>query len=327
MGVSGVIMRLVAFVLFVVLQIAFLPLTLVGLVLVTYKQMVVSKRLGVSQTGVEVIHGRWTMHVFDIRKDPAAARLAGAMPNASTFGLWLFLFPLWVKYKLSGTYFAYPRVPELGTEGIADLVIARTLYFDRIIERVVVDAEQFVLLGAGYDTRAYGALRDEGLAFFELDMPATQGHKIAGLQRAGIATDHVTFVPVDLSKESAFEKLLARGYDPRKTTLFLWEGVTLYLKEDDVRKTLREIRAHAAPGSVVVADIYAQRMIRMGSGAIGKTLEYTGEAMSFGLPFAHDHDDVLQRFLESEGIAQGETYFMGTTSAKGPFAVVAELIV
>lgn len=56
------------------------------------------------------------MHVFDIRKDLAVAQLAGVMPNTSTFGLWLFLFPLWAKYKLSGTYFGYPRVPEERTE-------------------------------------------------------------------------------------------------------------------------------------------------------------------------------------------------------------------
>ncbi len=140
-------MRLVSFVAFVVLQIAFLPFGLVGLLLVAYKQMVISKRLGVSQTGIEVLNGRWTMHIFGIRDDLAAARLASVMPNTSTFGLWLVLVPLWVKHRLSGTYFAYPRVPAEGAEGLGDLVIARTLYFDRIIERVVGDVEQFVPRG------------------------------------------------------------------------------------------------------------------------------------------------------------------------------------
>jgi hypothetical protein len=102
-------MSVFSFPVFVLLQIAFLPLALVGVLLVAYKQMVVSKRLGVSQTAIEVLNGRWTMHVFDIRRDQAAAQLAGIVPNTSTFGLWLVLFPLWVKHKMSGTYFGYPR--------------------------------------------------------------------------------------------------------------------------------------------------------------------------------------------------------------------------
>ena len=318
-------MGLVSILVFVVLQIAFLPLAVVGFVLVGYKQMVVSRRLGVSQTGIEVLNGRWTMHVFDVRKDLATAQLAGAMPNTSTFGLWLFLFPLWVKYKMSGTYFGYPRVPEEGTEAIADIVVARTLYFDRIIDRVVDDMEQFVVLGAGYDTRAYGLLKKEGLACFELDQSTTQKLKIASLETAGIDASHVTFVEVDFSKESAFEKLRASGYDPEKKTLFLWEGVTLYLNEVDVRKMLQDIRGHSASGSVVVADFYGERMLNLGKGSLGKTLEYTNEGFGFGFPFATDFEETLQDFLDSENLKQGESYFMGRSSAKGPFMVVAEI--
>jgi methyltransferase (TIGR00027 family) len=289
--------------------------------------MVVSKRLGVSQTGIEVLNGRWTMHVFGIRKDLAAAQLASVMPNTSIFGLWLVLLPLWVKYRMSGSYFGYPRVPEEGAEGIADIVVARTLYFDRIIERVSGDMEQFVVMGAGYDTRAYGTLKRRGLAFFELDQRATQQLKIQGLHRAGIDTSDVTFVEVDFSLESAFEKLRESGYDPGKKTLFLWEGVTLYLNEVDVRKTLQDIRGHAASGSVVAADFYGERMIRAGSGSVGrKALEYTNEGFGFGLPFATDFEDSLKDFLDSEGIEQGESYFMGRSSAKGPFMVVVELV-
>ncbi len=111
-------MSILSFLIFILLQIAFLPLAIAGFLIVAYKQMVVSKNLGVSQTAIEVLNGRWTMHVFDIRKDQATAQLANTIPNTSTFGLWLVLFPLWVKYKLSGKLFGYPRVPEEGTEGI-----------------------------------------------------------------------------------------------------------------------------------------------------------------------------------------------------------------
>jgi methyltransferase (TIGR00027 family) len=185
--------------------------------------------------------------------------------------------------------------------------------------------EQFVVLGAGYDTRAYGLLKKEGLACFELDQGTTQKLKIASLETAGIDASHVTFVEVDFSKESAFEKLRASGYDPEKKTLFLWEGVTLYLNEVDVRKTLQDIRGHSGSGSVVVADFYGERMLNLGKGSLGKTLEYTNEGFGFGLPFATDFEKTLQDFLESENLKQGELHFMGRSSAKGPFMVVAEI--
>ena len=92
--------------------------------------------------------------------------MAAVLPNTSTVGLWLVLFPLWVKHKMSGTYFGYPRAPEEGAEGLGDIVVARTLYFDRIIEDAAGELEQFVVLGAGYDTRAYGWLKRPGLSFF-----------------------------------------------------------------------------------------------------------------------------------------------------------------
>ncbi len=322
-------MGVLSFLVFIPLQIALIPFAVFGAAFVAYKQILVSKRLGVSQTGIEVLNGRWTMHVFGMREDVATARLANVLPNTSTFGLWLALIPLWVKYKLSGSYFGYPRGPQEGAEGISDFVVARTLYFDRIIQRVVGDVEQFVLLGAGYDTRAYGQLKREGVACFELDQAQTQRLKISCLSKGGIDADHVTFVEVDFAQEDAFERLEAAGYDPSKKTLFLWEGVTLYLSEQDVRKTLRDVRDHSGAGSVLVADIYGDRFIQVvARGAMAKkTLEFTDEGLSFGLPFEADHGQSLGRLLESEGLTQGETYFMGTTHEKGPYMVVVECTV
>jgi len=306
------IMNFISFIVFIPLQIIFLPIGLLGIMLVAYKQMVISKQLGVSQTAIEVLNGRWTMHVFGIRQDKA--------------GLWFCLLPLWVKYKISNRLFGYPRVPNEGKEGIADIVVARTLYFDRIIDQLADDIEQFVVLGAGYDTRAYSGLKNRGLTFFELDQPMTQKLKVTSLRVAGIDPSHVKFVSVDFSHESIFEKLRAKGYDPNKKTIFLWEGVTLYLTEADVRKTLQDIKGNAAPGSAVIADFYGDRMIQAGSGYVGrKALGYTNEEFGFGLPFATNFENTLKGFLDSENLKLGQTYFMGRSNTKGPFMVVAEV--
>jgi hypothetical protein len=91
------------------------------------------------------------------------------------------------------------------------------------------------------------------------------------------------------------------------------------------RSTLQDIRGNAAPGSVAVADFYAERFIKeTGGSAKNKILEYMNEGLGFGRSFATDYEQNLEEFLVSEGMKSGETDFMGHTDPKGPFMVVAE---
>ena len=319
-------MRILALLIFVSLQIVFLPLAIVGVLLQTHRQMVRSKRLGVSQTGIEVLAGRWTMHIFGIREDEATMRLARVLPNFSGLGMWAVLFPIWVHARLVGKPTLYPRVTEPGSEDMRDLVTARTAYIDAYLKETLDNMEHVVLMGAGYDTRAYGEFRRDGQSFFELDQTATQELKKKALADAGIDTADTHFVSVDFQKNDAFERLVASGYDPSKKTLFLWEGVTLYLGEEDVRRTLRDMKNHSAPGSVIVADFYSTRMIAIGKKkAVKRTLEFTDEGFGFGIGFERDHENRLKSFIESEGLTLDSTSFMGTISKKGPFMVVTEI--
>jgi len=319
-------MRLISFLVYIPLQIAFIPLAIVGVVLVAYRQMIVSKKMGISQTAIEVINGRWTMHVFGLRNDVATADLAAKLPNTSIFGLWLVIFPLWVKYKISGERFLYPRIPHSGAENLSDLLVARTLYFDRIIESAIGTIDQFVLMGAGYDTRAYRGVNPQQMTFFELDQPDVQAHKLEALANANISCDHVHFVSVDFTRDNVFEKLAEAGYDPDKKTLFLWEGVTLYLSEAEVRKTMRSVSSHACKNSILLADIYANRMLNIAKSTVGKqVMDYTNEGLGFGLDLNTSWKDVLLGFVESESLSLGEAIFMGSDSDSGPFMVVVEM--
>lgn len=58
----------------------------------------------------------------------------------------------------------------------------------------------------------------------------------------------MTFVEVDFGQEGAFEQLRRNGYDAGRKALLLWEGVSLYLGEGDVRRTLRDVRANSPAG-------------------------------------------------------------------------------
>lgn len=321
-------MTILSYLIYVPLQILAIPGAIVGALLTAYKQILVSKRLEVSQTAIEIINGRWTMHVFGLRKDDATAALMSVLPNTSKLGLWLVLWPLWVQARIAGQSLLYPRIPNAGDETIADMVPARTKYFDGIIARAIKDVEQFVLLGAGYDTRFYGALVSSGVTFFEVDQAAVQDHKRMMIDVAGIRCEQVNFVPIDFNKDNLFSQLAEAGFDASRKTLFLWEGVSLYLSAEQVSSTLEIVKQQAAASSVIVADLYADRLIKtLGkASASQKILEMTEETLKFGLPFASDWRTVLAEFIAAKSLKQGETHFLGENNKEGPYAAVVEMI-
>ena len=321
--------NLIALIVFIMLQIIFIPLAIFGGILVAYKQLAVSKKLGVSQTAIEIINGRWTMHVFGLREDHTTAKLTPKLPNTSTFGLWLTLFPIYVHSRIRGQNKWYPVIAEEGEEGVGNLITNRTGYFDTIIDNAKDQAKQFVILGAGLDTRAYNNLKESGMKIFELDQVADQQHKRTYLQKAEIDASHVQFIEVDFSQDDWFASLKSTGYDPNKPTIFLWEGVTLYLGEESVRNTLRKIKANTTEGSTIVADMYSRSFVNgdyvPGMKATLPLLDLTGEQLSFAIEMADDYQGALGSFAASEELTLGDTYFMGHKTEKGPWMVVAEL--
>ena len=322
---------LIGYIVYIIVQIIFIPLAIIGALVVFYKQVYVSKRLGLSATAIEVINGRWTMSKFGMRKDEATERLNKVLPNSSTGGLWLALIPLYLLYKITGKNLIYPTLKEEGRETLADLMIARTIYIDRIIEKNLSSVEQFCVMGAGYDTRCYRDMSTGKLKLFELDQPTTQQSKIKYLKEAQIDASKVQFVPVDFSKDHWYEKLKKAGYSEDVRSIFLWEGVTLYLLEKDVRKTLREIKEHTASGSKVILDIYGEQFVTGKMSAAMKkgmkTLEETNEQLNFGIPFGDNAKEKLSVFIQSEGLSLGDVHCMGEKTKKGTWVVVAEIII
>ena len=125
--------------------------------------------------------------------------------------------------------------------GMNEYMIARTAYFDRLfVDALDNEFRQIVLLGAGYDTRAYRFKQNNrGTEIFELDITPTQDRKKECLIKARIdIPQHVKFVPINFMEESLKDVLEKAGYDAQAKTLFLWEGVSYYLNVESVDATL-----------------------------------------------------------------------------------------
>ena len=113
---------------------------------------------------------------------------------------------------------------------------------------------QIVILGAGLDTFAYRDEGREGGRIFEVDLPETQRWKRDRLRAAGIEEPaRLTFVPSDFESSAPAEALVRAGFRRDEPAFVTWLGVTMYLEEEAIRKTLRFI-ASLAPGSGVVFD-------------------------------------------------------------------------
>ncbi|WP_182357713.1 SAM-dependent methyltransferase [Tomitella gaofuii] len=124
----------------------------------------------------------------------------------------------------------------------------------RLVDGTVRDAldhgiRQFVLLGAGLDTRAFRMGLPPDAVVFELDLPETFAFKEPVLERAGAApacTRHV--VPADLRSEWR-SALLESGFRPEVRTQWIEEGTLGNPTEDWKRRLVEDLTAMSAAGS------------------------------------------------------------------------------
>ena len=141
--------------------------------------------------------------------------------------------------------------------GLTEYMIARTLYFDRLFTTALNDkVPQIVLLGAGYDSRAYRfANANQRTRIFELDIAPTQNRKKKYLKKAKIhIPPEVRFISIDFNREALGKVLEKAGYRHDRKTLFLWEGVTYYLDPESVDTTLAFISSSQQPESAIAFD-------------------------------------------------------------------------
>ncbi|MEC7948572.1 MAG: SAM-dependent methyltransferase [Myxococcota bacterium] len=201
---------------------------------------------------------------------------------------------------------------------IRNYVLARHRFIDEALGAALAgsDVEQVVVLGAGYDSRAWRFAKAlHGRPIFEVDHPATAGRKTAMLARWGLElpdTDR-RVVGLDFEFDELGDKLHAAGFDSRRPSFFIWEGVSMYLTRTAVKDTLHRMACLGGPGSELCADFWflldspdARATVqRMSTGL----LHVLGEPVVFGI-----HPEEVDHFLQrlgwvSEDIADQSTLY------------------
>ena len=293
------------------LQIILLPFAAVGYAVFVAQSVAYGRRSGTSATVLASLYTRYMQHRLGTRLDEPAARLMMVMPGVSHPGLFFVTLPTLLTHRLTGYVPGIYRYPYEGEPPMMHQPAARTTYYDRAIERHIHGVEQFVVLGAGFDTRVYrlpDAGRQANVRCFEVDAPRTQAFKREMLAKAGVDATRATYVPADFQKEDWFEKLVSAGFDPEKPTLFTWEGVTMYLNPDAVENSLRKMAGTAA-GTIVAFDYFSAELIESNSFFMRyarAVMRKTGEPWHFGIDNTPPARQRAAEFLERCGLVLEE---------------------
>lgn len=124
-------------------------------------------------------------------------------------------------------------------------IVARARFVeDLVTEQATRGISQYVILGAGLDT--FAQRKPEltlGMKVFEIDQPATQEWKSRRLIELGFGIPaFLHLVPVNFEAgEAWWEQLGASGFDFNKPSVVASTGVSMYLTNEAIMVTLRQV--------------------------------------------------------------------------------------
>jgi methyltransferase (TIGR00027 family) len=146
------------------------------------------------------------------------------------------------------------RLADRAMRGRIRHMAFRTRTIDDVIAAgMAADIDQVVVLGAGLDARAWRLPALRNAIVFEVDHPATQVHKRARLTASGVrlCARDIRFAAVDLERDNVVERLAEIGHDHTRPSVFVCEGVLMYLTPEAADATLRALATLGAVGSLL----------------------------------------------------------------------------
>jgi methyltransferase (TIGR00027 family) len=222
--------------------------------------------------------------------DPYAKLFLGGLSRAAL-----------ASWEASGTL---GTLAERLSPGLAAYVLTRHRFIDDCLHQALAgDIAQLVLLGAGYDSRAYRfAAALKGRPVFEVDFPATSRRKasiLAGSTDPLPPTD-VRRVEIDFESDSLEMRLRESGFAKGRRSFVVWEGVSMYLTRAAVKATLTTIRDITHAGSELAMDFWhlldSPDLLSSAYRMSANLLSLLGEPVTFGI-----HPEDVGPFLDRLG--------------------------
>jgi methyltransferase (TIGR00027 family) len=287
------------------------PLLMIGGALQAIRSLRVARKTKGSSTATAPLFVRWLLHKVGARPDPNGAQIFEHLPSTSSFGCWMVARPLLWASRMTGHTPRVLRFPSPQPLDALTMIQGRTAFFDQVVENHRGTCTQLVVLGAGFDSRAW--THGEGLKVFEVDAPATQHRKHSILKQLDLHAPDTLFVEVDFREASWLDTLCLHGFDRTLPTMVLWEGVTYYLPESAVHDVLRAC-AQLAQGSVVAFDYFSAHWVHpehWRGRVLQRVLVFLGEPWVYGMPIHPSVHTAAQDLLNQHGLSLEEHQTFG----------------
>lgn len=229
---------------------------------------------------------------------------------------------------------------------LSDKVIAGSFLHILVRKRYIEDQvraaleggiRQVVIFGAGLDPLALRLEKEfPETVFFEVDHPATQAVKKAALEQHGVRPERVHMRPGDLEKQPVNEAVAALpGFRSGEATLFLAEGLLMYLEQSAVDATFAAVRRHSGPGSQFIFSVLDKGELEDRDSGIGRSatlLERIGEAIRSSIDRKRLDDFLRHRGFKRRAVGDHKTFRttyldplgIQRPLLEGEFVVVAE---
>lgn len=192
------------------------------------------------------------------------------------------------------------RTPQLGS-----MVAARTRHLDALV-KAFTDAggRQIVNVGVGWCMRAFRLPLPEGTRYVELDFPTTlteRARRIGEVDAPEQAGVERIAVPIDV-RSMPVDHTVADHIDPREPVLVIWEGVSMYLLDAEVRAVLDGIRSLLRhPASRLWFDVVDDALVRVPQGCAPEVRSFLRGMQLLGEPFTFGVGDV-PAFIDGVGL-------------------------
>ncbi|OBA61811.1 hypothetical protein A5647_10890 [Mycobacterium sp. 1100029.7] len=164
----------------------------------------------------------------------------------------------------------YPRLPRLGPakdDGSSTLwnllsfyFTQRTPFYDRrLLSAIDAGCRQVVLLGAGFDSRAYRLGLPGDINVFEVDQEPVLAFKERVLQHHRLVPDcSRVAVRADLRADIAIP-LVDNGFRAEIPTVWIAEGLLMYFTSVQADQLLNRVTALSATGSCFISEYFTRK--------------------------------------------------------------------
>ncbi|HZR84983.1 MAG TPA: SAM-dependent methyltransferase [Candidatus Binatia bacterium] len=198
----------------------------------------------------------------------------------------------------------FERVPFM-----REYVRARTRFIDDAVRAALAAGlRDVVLLGAGFDTRAFRMpeIAASGALVFEVDLERQLAAKRARLAAAGVALpERLRLVACDFTadgwEDALRSDLAGAGFALRAGAMFVWEGVVGYLDDRAIDRTIAFMASAGGPGTRVTLNYPSFRVRR---DEIADRLARGG----FAILEDDDAGSVFRRFVPGERVAGDDLF-------------------